>query len=262
MRVSRKTAQLFTALAVIFLISGLNRAAAQNANMMCFNATLNTWQPCSANNPLPTTGSGGGGATSTNITGISGVAPAVGAGASNTGTLRVIPSSDASIAAPLTNTLTNPTSTLTRPTNTTNYAQGQLIASNVTAGSIVVPSFAIVNSAGGAEIQRIRLRTTATSNWGTTFTVNLWTTAPTYTNGDGGTYAVATGSAAHLCTLNITLTQYGDGAAGEAQPNVGNACGVKLASGTAISWDLQYTGSASLTPLSGQTFTVTPETLN
>lgn len=166
------------------------------------------------------------------------------------------------VDAQFTNVLTNPTSTLTRPANTTNYAQSQLIASSVTAGSVVVPSFAIANSAGGVEIQRLRLRTTATANWGTTFTVNLWTAAPTYTNGDGGTYAVATGSAGYLCTLNFTLTQFGDGAAGAAAPAVGNACGPRLASGTSIFWDLQYTGSAALTPLNAQTFTLTAEVLN
>ena len=48
--------------------------------------------------------------------------------------------------------ITNPTSVLTRPANTTAYASGQLIASSTTAGSIVVRSFAIATSAGGANI--------------------------------------------------------------------------------------------------------------
>ena len=54
---------------------------------------------------------------------------------------------------------TNPTSSLTLPSTQTAYAAGSLIASSATAGSVVVPSFTIANSAGGALIPRIRLST-------------------------------------------------------------------------------------------------------
>jgi hypothetical protein len=156
--------------------------------------------------------------------------------------------------------ITNPTSTLTRPADTTAYAANDLIASSTTAGSIVVPSFAIANAAGGAIIPRMRLSTTATTGWGTTLTVTLWSAAPTYTNGDNGAYAVATGAAGRLAAFSCTLTQYGDGAAGSCVITSGNALVLKLASGTAVYWDLQATAAA--TPISGQTFTLTSETLN
>lgn len=164
------------------------------------------------------------------------------------------------VVAPITGTATNPTSTLTRPANTTAYATTQLIGSSTTAGSVVVPSFAIANAAGSAVIPRLRLSTNATTGWGTTLTVNLWSAAPTYTNGDGGTYAVATNGAKHLAQYSCTLTQYGDAASGECSVSVGNFAMVTLASGTSIFWDLQTTGSA--TPISGQTFTLIPELLN
>lgn len=152
----------------------------------------------------------------------------------------------------------NPTSTLTRPANTTAYSSGQLVASSTTAGSIVVPSFTLAGGRGF--IPRLRLATNVTTGWsGAALTVTLWRTAPTYTNGDGGSYAVATGGAARLGAFACTLTQYGDGASGECSVSTGNFATIALPSGTSVYWDIQTGGS--LTPISGQTFTLTAETV-
>lgn len=159
-------------------------------------------------------------------------------------------------------TLANPTSTLTRPNDTNAYAQNDLIASSTTAGSVVVPSITVTRiAAGSCAIRRLRLATNVTTGWGSaSFTVRLWTTAPTYTNGDNGAYAVATGSAGFLGAYSISISQWADGASGNGLPLVGNEVGIKLASGSIVYWDLQYTGSASLTPIAQQTFTLTAET--
>lgn len=168
-----------------------------------------------------------------------------------------------SVAASASAAITNPAAVLTRPANTTNYAQNNLVASSTTAGSVSVPSVAIANAAGGALIPRLRLATNKAAGWDTAvIRVRLWSAAPTYTNGDGGAYAVATGAAGFLAQFDVTLSQFGDGAIGAGAPGVGTAAAIKLASGTAIFWDLQYTGSAALTPASGQTFTLTAEVLN
>jgi hypothetical protein len=158
--------------------------------------------------------------------------------------------------------ITNPASTMTRPANNTAYASGQLVADNVTAGSIGAHSFAIATSGGGAVIPRLRLRTNAASGWsGVNFSINLWSTAPTYTNGDGGVYAPATGVANWLATYLVSaMTQFGDGAVGAGGVATANEMMIKLASGTAIFWDLQILSAA--TPFSGQTFTLTAEILN
>jgi hypothetical protein len=158
--------------------------------------------------------------------------------------------------------ITNPTSTLTRPSNTTAYAPGQLIASSTTAGSVVVPSFSIASAAGGAILPRIRIRASLSpSSWqGVNLSVNLWSAAPTYTNGDAQPYAVATGSATWLANYLVTLTQFGDGAVGAGPLTGANEMALKLASGTAVYWDLQVLNSA--TPAAGQTFTLIPELLN
>lgn len=157
----------------------------------------------------------------------------------------------------------NPSGTLTRPADTSAYAQNDLIASSTTAASVSVP---YVNAARATEnsgtIIRGRLYTNATSGWSTTFAVNLWKTAPTYTNGDNGVYAVATGAAGFLGAMPFTLTQVADGAYGAAAPNVGNGIVFGLPTNQRpIYWDLQYTGAASLTPIASQTFTLELEVL-
>ena len=103
--------------------------------------------------------------------------------------------SGSSITATSSASITFPSSTLTSGTGTS-LTSGKLIASSATAGAIVVPSFAIFNAGGGALNAKINLSTNATSGWGAAIVnLNMWTAAPTYTNGDGGTYAATTGSA-------------------------------------------------------------------
>lgn len=197
-------------------------------------------------------GTAPGGASGGAITGTVGVSslPALATGSNTIG----------SVNTPTAGTLTNPSSSITRPANTTAYAQNNLVASSVTAGSVVVPSFSAASS-GGA-IPRVRLSTNKTSGWdAAVIRVRLWSAAPTYTNGDGGAYAVATGGAGLLAVFDVTLAQFGDGAAGIAAPNNGTAAWVKI-SGAAVFWDLQYTSAAALTPASGQTFTLTAELAN
>lgn len=169
-----------------------------------------------------------------------------------------------SVQTPVYATVATPNSTLTRPANTTAYAGSSsspvLIASSTTAGSVVVPSFAITAS-NGALIPRLTIRTNATTGWGgINLVVTLWTAAPTYTNGDGGAYAVATGSAGQRAQYTCTLAQMGDGAVCQASSAVGSSPLIAPAAGTNVFWDIQVAGAA--TPISGQTFTLTPEVFN
>ncbi|MGB6176254.1 MAG: hypothetical protein WBF43_07935 [Methylocella sp.] len=157
--------------------------------------------------------------------------------------------------------ITNPASVLTRPANTTAYATNQLIASSTAAGSIAVPSFQIASNSGGVILSRLRLETNVAAGWnGINLSVNLWSATPTYTNGDGASYAVAAGSANWLANFLISLIQFGDGAAGAASLTGANEMALKLASGMSVFWDIQILGAA--TPISGQTFTLTGELLN
>lgn len=162
--------------------------------------------------------------------------------------------------------VTNPTSTLTMTSATTAYTAGQLIASSATAGSIVVPSFAILNAAGGAAIPRVRLAsndTTSTAWVGVTIQVDLWSAAPTWTNGDRAAWLPATGSASHLASYSCTMPTpvWGDGLATECLISVNNFAAVKLASGTTIYWSLKAVGASGVTGAS-KTFTLTAELVN
>jgi hypothetical protein len=167
--------------------------------------------------------------------------------------------------APLSLTTTNPTSTLTLPSTTTAYAAGQLIANSATAGSVVVPSFSIANSGGGAAIPRLRLSTNDTTStaWGAVnIQIDLWSAAPTFTNGDRGAFLPATGTGAHLGAYTCTMSaEYGDGAYAECAPLVGNFSLPALASGTSIFWTMQAVSASGVTGAS-KVFTLTPEISN
>lgn len=151
----------------------------------------------------------------------------------------------------------NPVSVLTRTGggDVTAYSINDLVASALSAGSVVVPSATLTRvAAGGATIPKIILlsnHTTGLAN--VSVTVRLWSAAPTYTNGDNGAYAVATGTAGFLGKFTGTFEQNGDGAAAELVPYAGSTCTLKLASGSTVYWDLQT--NTAFTPQSGKTFT-------
>jgi hypothetical protein len=169
--------------------------------------------------------------------------------------------------------VTNPPSTLTLPATTTAYSAGQLIASSATAGSVVVPSFAIANSAGGAAIPRLRLSTNDTTStaWpNVQVQVDLWVAAPMFTNGDRGIWLPATGALSHLAAFTCGFpngpgsgapSAWGDGLATECFPQVGNFPLPKLASGTSIFWSLQAVTATGVTGAS-KVFTLIPEIQN
>lgn len=148
-------------------------------------------------------------------------------------------------------------SILTRPTGTTGYSQNDLIASSGTAGSIVVPSLTIPRN--GMFMRRVRLYTPKTSGMSTfQGLVEFWTGAPTFTNGDNGAYAVATGAAYWIgkVTLDV-MTQVADGAyTSGAVPSTGQE--LLLRSGE-LCWSLKEVDSTGFTPSSQQTFTLSAE---
>lgn len=206
---------------------------------------------------------------------------AVNTGAADDATMRVILASDspggndalltailAALTAELTvafdpDALTTPTSVLTRPSDTNPYVQNDLLASSTTAGSIVVPSITAVRADGGSSaVRKLRLYTNKiTSGMATAqFRVELWSAAPTFTNGDNGAYAVATGAASWLAAFESNvMTQVGDGAYCALSPVVGSEVGFNLVSGTLVYWSLKEIDLTGFTPASGQTFTLVPE---
>lgn len=155
------------------------------------------------------------------------------------------------------------TSTLTRPANTTAYAQNDLIADNTTAGSIVVPSLTLTPRVP-YRIVDAKFRTDLATGFGTfAGLIELWSAAPTFTNGDNGAYAVATGAANWLGQLQTDVaTQVADGA--YAAVNFNDTFGVAAAgpfiipplNGGSLYWSLKETDATGFTPASGTTFTL------
>tara|TARA_R110000751_G_C13632051_1_gene465952 strand:+ start:206 stop:700 length:495 start_codon:yes stop_codon:yes gene_type:complete len=157
--------------------------------------------------------------------------------------------------------LSTPSSTLTRLANTTAYAVGDLVADHATAGSVTVPTLA-VGKVGGRHyyIPRIRLTTDKTSGMGAiNFTLRIWSSTPTYTNGDNGAWAVATNGNALLEEYtNNGFVQSADGAVAIFTPKVGEGVSFYLAgTQTTIAWDLEI--ESSLTPASAQVLTAIAE---
>lgn len=169
-------------------------------------------------------------------------------------------------AAPNTASVTNPTSTLALTSATTAYGINQLVATSATAGSVVVPSFTIPNTAGAISISDLVLTVndSISTGWGGQgLQVDLWRAAPTFTNGDRGAYAVATGSANYIGSFSGTMAPVaGDGAYGRLTITSGNGAHVKLASGASVFWTLQtLTGTGGVVTAS-KTFTLTAEPSN
>jgi hypothetical protein len=142
------------------------------------------------------------------------------------------------------------------------YKPNDMIATS--AATPAVSFFSIATSGGGVIIPRIRLSTLGTQNvitWqNAVLSVNLWSALPTYAGGDAQIYVPATGSAFWLANFSITLTQFGDGAAGFGQITGANQMALKLASGTSVFWDLQVL--SYMQPFASQVFTLTVECLN
>lgn len=151
----------------------------------------------------------------------------------------------------------NPSATITRPANTTAYGTNTLVANSTTAGSVT--PFAIsytLTAACSGRVAELRLTTNHTTGLsGASFITRAWSAAPTYTNGDGGSYAVATGGANFLGRFSGSCEQFGDAAACVLTSDSGFAKALKLASGSTVYFDLM--SPTGFTPQSGKTFTLT-----
>jgi hypothetical protein len=154
-------------------------------------------------------------------------------------------------------------STLTRPNDANAYAQNDLIASSTTAGSIVVPSLALPNSFfAWCMIRRLRLYTTKASGMSTfQALIEMWADiAPTFTNGDNGAYAVATGAANYIGAMTMAvMTQVGDGGYAEGIPNKGSEIGFAGSYPKNIYWSMKEADATGFTPAALQPFTLVAE---
>jgi len=156
--------------------------------------------------------------------------------------------------------------TLTLPSTTTAYTAGQLMANSATGASVVVPSFSLQSQyATEVVISRgdISINDTTAASWNAkTITIDLWTAAPTFANGDRSTFSPATGTASHIGSLTCTMGSiYGDGVWGECIVAYGNFITVQVSSATQIYWTATATSGSGTTGAS-KVVTFYPETLH
>jgi hypothetical protein len=150
--------------------------------------------------------------------------------------------------------MVNISATFTRPANTTAYASGQLVANNVTAGSVTPMAFLLVSryTGGAFRISRVRLNKSSVVVTNASFRLHLYNTvAPSLVNGDGGVW-LSNGGTSYLGSVDISTDKaFTDAAAGVA---VFGDNALKLASGSTI-WGLLEARGA-YTPTSAEVFIV------
>jgi hypothetical protein len=133
----------------------------------------------------------------------------------------------------------------TRPADTTAYASGDLVANNVTAGSVVPMSLTPPQRTGN--VKRVTIKKSGTSVTNASFRLHLYDSSPTPVNGDNGAWSTTV--AAYLGSVDVTVDKaFTDGAVG-----VGT-CDFNLA-GTSLFALLEARGA--YTPASAEVFTVT-----
>lgn len=147
--------------------------------------------------------------------------------------------------------------TMTRPADTTQYTSGDLVANNVTAGSVVPLSLSMARVSGlGGMVRRVRLRKTGTSITSALFRVHFYRSSPTVSNGDNGVW-LTNKSADYVGAVDITCDRaFTDGASGNGVPNVGNELNF-----TADTYYALIEARGAYTPASAEAFTVELELL-
>jgi hypothetical protein len=166
------------------------------------------------------------------------------------------------------NSGTNPTNTLTLPNLTTAYSTGTLICTSATAATcntaLASQTLTIANSGGSATIPRFHLYSTDVSWAGQTVQIDIWTSAPTFTNGDRGSWSLATGSASHFatytCLFSATYATPPDGLYAECDVSTKAYPVMKLSTATYY-WTAQAVTGVSVT-VASKTMTVLAETSN
>ena len=159
-----------------------------------------------------------------------------------------------------------PTSTLQMTSTTTAYTAGQLIANSATGANVVVPQFTLQNAGGpftAITRGRLEINDTTASSWnGQTVTVDLWSVAPTFSNGDRNTFSPATGTTYHLGALTCVMSSvYGDGVYSECLVAVGNYISLSLYNPTYVYWTATATSGSGTTGVS-KVMSFTPEIVN
>lgn len=145
----------------------------------------------------------------------------------------------------------------TRPADTTQYASGDLVGNDTTAGDVAAVELTnvVMNPGGGGDLIRVWVRKSGTSTTSASFRVHLYTADPTtVSNGDNGVFSTS-GAADYIGQVDVTVGQaFTDGAAGHAA-----MVGSFRTKATTRSIFALLEARATYTPASAEVFTIAVE---
>lgn len=144
--------------------------------------------------------------------------------------------------------------TFTRPNDTTPYSSGDLVANNVTAGSVTPLTLALANPAlAQTSVVRCRLSKSGTTPTNANFRVHMYSASPVVANGDNGAWS-SSKAANYLGFIDVTsMLAFTDGCTGFA----GVTAGAEMRlSGLAGSIYAQLEAKAAYTPVAQEVFTL------
>lgn len=149
--------------------------------------------------------------------------------------------------------------TITRPADTNAYTSGDLVADNVTAGSVTPFSFTSASSvaAGVLRIDRVRIHSSSTSLTNAQYRVHFYRAAPTgIANGDNGAWS--TNIASYVGAFDVTVDRaFVDGSSGAGVPITGSGVLMRITAGTTLYALIE--ARAARTPISAETFSIIAE---
>lgn len=157
-------------------------------------------------------------------------------------------------------TVTTPRDTITRPANTTQYADGDLVANSATAGSVTPLKFGLNGLGRSGMIRRARMSKTTNTATAATFALHLFDAEPTVANGDNGALSVASNLDSWLGKITIDMSSGAEAGASTVISQVSAAAAIGVSKPTAageIYGLLEVTGAYA--PGSAEVFTVTLE---
>ncbi len=156
--------------------------------------------------------------------------------------------------------ITTPKASFSRPANTTQYADGDLVANNATAGSVTPMEWSLGPLGDAGIIRRVRIHKTSNTTTAATFSLHLFASEPTVANGDNGAFSVATNLSTWLGKVAVDMSSGAEagGSADCSQVSAATAILVQLSNTSGRVYGLLEAGG-TYTPTSAETFTVTLE---
>lgn len=149
-----------------------------------------------------------------------------------------------------------PQSSFTRPADTTQYAAGDLVANNATAGSVAPLKFSLNGVGRSGILRRVRIYKSTTTATAASFALNLFTSEPTVANGDNGVLSVSANVDSWIGRVAVDMSSTAEAGAstGLIQASANVEIGISLPNtGGTIYGLLEAVGT--YTPASAESFT-------